>query len=249
MQDGYSSNFERQTMSMRQYFNVASAIIPIILARLWSYAGPILHKVIKHAVEASSDRQLRVPPATHPESVYHETYVWPDDGCTPRKGGDGAKEVAKQHHDAVQLDTEADQGPPQQYEGQPAKEGRRALCLLFPRKEEQGLLRPDYYGESDQEEDLFVRRRGEVRLQVSGTVTARFGGFRGGGSHTFPIASLAGFQRSAKQRLICAGGGRCPCDNSHGPVKEHHHSSYQEEATYPAVSRCDRANNSSAIWG
>lgn len=147
--------------------------------------GSHLTSVIKHAVDAGSDRQLCVSPATHPEPIYHDSNIRPNDGCTPREGSYSTEEIAKQHHNTVQLDAESDQRPPQQYQSQPSEERRRAFCLLLPRKEEKCLLRPDYYGKSDQEEDLSPTK---VSL---GTGLGGHRIFVSRGPHTFPIASLA----------------------------------------------------------
>lgn len=129
-----------------------------------------------------SYRQLRIPPP-HPGPVDQHSDVWPHHRGVPREARNRAQEVAKEHHDAVQLDAEPDQWPPQEDQRQAAEEGRRAFKLLSAREEEERLLRSDYYGQADEEEDLseliaLARRGGRGRrgdLQ---------------GERTFPIASL-----------------------------------------------------------
>ena len=66
-----------------------------------------------------------------------------NNGRIPRKARYRPQEIAKEHHDAVQLDEEADKGPSQEDQRQPAEECSRACRLLFPREEEQCLLRSD----------------------------------------------------------------------------------------------------------
>lgn len=95
-------------------------------------------------------RQLGIPPSD-PGPVDGGPDVRPDNRNVACEGGDGAEEVAKQNHDAVELDAEADQGPPQQDQGEPREEGRRALCLLFPREEEERLLGSDDDCEANEE--------------------------------------------------------------------------------------------------
>lgn len=56
-------------------------------------------------------RQLGVP-ATDTGPVDRGADIRADDGDVTRKSGNRAEEVAKEDHDAVELDAEADQGPP-----------------------------------------------------------------------------------------------------------------------------------------
>lgn len=105
---------------------------------------------------ASSNRQLGIPPPEarpincHSDIRSHDRYV-------PRKGGDGAEEVAEEDGDTVELDDEADKGPPKEDEGQAAEEGGGPARLLLACEEEEGLLGADYYCQADQEEYLGSR--------------------------------------------------------------------------------------------
>lgn len=87
-------------------------------------------------------RQLGIP-HPQPRPVNSHANVRPHDGHVAREAGDGAEEVAKQHHDAVQLDEEADQRPLEQDQRQPGEEGGCALELLLAREEDKRLLRAD----------------------------------------------------------------------------------------------------------
>lgn len=104
--------------------------------------------------------QLSVVPPPQARAVDEGADVGADDGQVAREGGDGAEEVAEEHEDAVQLDAEADERPPEQDQQEAPEEGRRALGLLLPREEEQRLLRPDDDREADEEEDLLEGGRG-----------------------------------------------------------------------------------------
>ena len=98
-------------------------------------------------------RKLGVPPP-QPDPVHQHADVWSYDRYVPAEASDGAEEVAEEDYDAVELDAEAYQGPAQEDESQTAEECRGALCLLFPREEEERFLRSDYDGEADEEENL-----------------------------------------------------------------------------------------------
>jgi len=97
--------------------------------------------------------ELGVPPSKA-DSIDGQANVGPDDGDIPREAGNRAEEVAKEDHDSVELDEEADEGPAHKDEAEAAKEGRGAFELLFAREEEERLLRTDYDCEADEEEDL-----------------------------------------------------------------------------------------------
>lgn len=103
---------------------------------------------------STSNRQLRIPPSTQPGAIYDDADIRTHNRHIPCEGGDGAQEVAEQDHDAVKLDAEADERPPQQDEDQAAEEGRGAFRLLLAREEEEGLGGPDYDGQAYEEEDL-----------------------------------------------------------------------------------------------
>lgn len=103
--------------------------------------------------DTSSNRQLGIPPPEprpincHADVRSHYRYV-------PRERRDGAKEVAEEDGDSVELDDEADKGPPQEDEGQPAEESGCPPRLLLTGEEEEGLLGTDYYCQADKKEDL-----------------------------------------------------------------------------------------------
>lgn len=153
-----------------------------------------------------SDREVRVAPPTKPDAVDQEADVGADHGGVPREAGDGAEEVAKEDGDAVQLDAEADQGPLHQDEDEAEEEGCGALGLLFPREEEQRLLRSDDDGEAYEEKDLLGRGLGaqteNVLVSSIVEVTGRtymYKECRPGSLwlRTFPMASLYRIRCSA----------------------------------------------------
>lgn len=87
--------------------------------------------------------QLSIPPP-QPRAINSHPDVRSNNRDIPREARYGSQEIAKEDHDAVQLDAEAYERPSQQNERQAAEEGRRALGLVFPGEEEERLLRSDY---------------------------------------------------------------------------------------------------------
>lgn len=145
--------------------------------------------------------QLGVP-APQAGPVDEHADVRPHDGQPAREAGNGAEEVAEQHDDAVRLDEEADEGPPQEDEGEADEEGGGALGLLLAGEEEERLLRADDDGEADEEKDLFRREREGLRVsrvlrfrRVGSRIEE--GGEGEGRLRTLPMASL----RESRQHL------------------------------------------------
>ncbi|RYP42307.1 hypothetical protein DL768_010356 [Monosporascus sp. mg162] len=103
--------------------------------------------------------------AAEPSAVDEGADVGPDDRQAPSEAGDGAEKVAEEYEDAVELDAEADERPPQQDQQEPREEGGRALGLLPPREEQQRLLGADYDGEANEEEDLLRRGAKKIGLR------------------------------------------------------------------------------------
>lgn len=90
----------------------------------------------------------------HSRAVYRLSDIRAHDRQVPRKTGNRAQKVPKQYHDAVQLDAEPDKRPLDEDERQSAKKCRRSFELLLPCKEGGRLLRANYNGEPDEEENL-----------------------------------------------------------------------------------------------
>lgn len=94
----------------------------------------------------SSNRQIRILPAHHTTPIDRSTDIRSDNGDIARETRYRAQEVAKEDHDAVELDAEPDQRPAHQDQQEAEEKRRRAFGLLFAREEGDGFGGADYCG-------------------------------------------------------------------------------------------------------
>lgn len=97
-------------------------------------------------------RQLRTPTQSHP--INRNPNPRPNNWHIPRKARNRAQEIPKQDKNPIQLDQETDQSPAHQDQTETGEESCCAFEFLAPREEEGCFLRPDYYCEAEEEEDL-----------------------------------------------------------------------------------------------
>lgn len=125
------------------------------------------------------------------QAVDGKANVRSDNGDPARKACDCAEKVAKENHDAVSLDQEADKRPAEEDKDEAREKGRCALELLSAREESQRFLRTNNYGKADEKKNLQRGVSVYMRTQFSSLVFERGGGFsKGGRCRTFPMASL-----------------------------------------------------------
>jgi len=98
------------------------------------------------------------PVCDHPD-------VGADDRQASREPGDRAQEIAKQNGDTVGFYQEPDKRPLQQYQDETGKERCRAFSFLFPRKEEERLLRTDDDRQPNEKKDISHRQHGPIKEQ------------------------------------------------------------------------------------
>lgn len=161
------------------------------------------------------NRQLRIP-RTPRNPLQKRRRIRPHIRHRPHEPCNRREEVAKQHEDAIQLDHEADERPPQQNQQDARDEGGGAGDLLAAGEEEEGFLEADEEGEAADEEDLFF-----VCVLGDGV----WG--RGLGGRTLPIASLW-------EAGVSGGGGGGKGEGVQGSIEEHHDAGEEEEAACEA---------------
>jgi hypothetical protein len=108
---------------------------------------------IKHMPTRPSHTLASTRPRT-PETLERARNIRPHNRHVPDEAGNRSEEVAKQDEDAVELNEEADKGPPGEDQRDAGREGERALPLLAAREEGERFCRADYERQADEEEDL-----------------------------------------------------------------------------------------------
>ncbi len=156
------------------------------------------------------------------QAIDGKANVRSDDGDPARKACDCAEEVAKENHDAVALDQEADKRPADEDEDEAREKGCRALELLPAREEGERLLGANDDGEADEEKNLQPGCQYTFALGFRHSCSK--GGSARGRCRTFPMASL-------RLSLAWYSSAHGILDILHGAVKEEHHTSNQKQAT------------------
>jgi hypothetical protein len=108
---------------------------------------------IEHMHTRPSDTLASTRPRT-PETLERARDIRPHNRHVSDEAGNRSEEVAKQDKDAVELNEEADEGPPGENQRDAYCEGERALPLLAAREEGERFCRADYERQADEEEDL-----------------------------------------------------------------------------------------------